>query len=112
MPQTTPHLFHTISTSCAIVITSFTVLILLSSCQSSPEQAICTDILGCISIAPDDQIRTGLLQSLSSKMAPLGLAQVRGFELALDKREQGIDGLESNIVHSWTQNEYYSRKDA
>ena len=63
------------------------VVLFLSSCTESEPPFICTDPIGCITVAPGEPIRIGVLQALSGKVAPLGQAQVRGLELALDKRK-------------------------
>ncbi len=65
-------------------------LTLLSACQGSPETSTCTDSLGCITIPPQSSGRIGVLQALCGKIAPLDLAQIRGLELALDKRNNKL----------------------
>lgn len=64
----------------------------LSSCNSSEPSFECTDPLGCLEVAPGEPIKIGILQALSGKIAPLGQAQIRGFNLALDKRKEAILG--------------------
>lgn len=46
----------------------------------------CVDPLGCVEIATGGPIRLGVIQALTGKVATLGLEQLRGLELALDKR--------------------------
>ncbi len=62
----------------------------LLSCKSGEVLFECTDPLGCLEVAANDPIKIGILQALSGKIAPLGQAQLRGFELALDKRNGKI----------------------
>lgn len=52
----------------------------------------CMDTLGCVTIAPGESLRIGVLQALSGQVAPLGQAQLRGLELALDKRGHTLLG--------------------
>ena len=68
------------------LVAAFCISTMLSSC-STPEPAIeCTDAIGCVDVAPGAPLKIGVLQALSGDVAPLGQAQVRGLELALDKR--------------------------
>ncbi|MEZ4526604.1 MAG: branched-chain amino acid ABC transporter substrate-binding protein [Desulfobacterales bacterium] len=53
---------------------------------------VCKDPIGCVTIAPGEPVRLGMLQALSGKVAPLGIGQVRGMELALDARNHQILG--------------------
>jgi branched-chain amino acid transport system substrate-binding protein len=46
----------------------------------------CVDPLGCVEIAPGGAIRIGVIQALTGKVAPLGQDQLRGLELALDRK--------------------------
>lgn len=64
----------------------------LSSCTNSEPAFECTDPLGCIEVAPEASIKIGILQALGGEIAPLGQAQVRGFNLALDKRKGTLLG--------------------
>ncbi|MEN8198739.1 MAG: branched-chain amino acid ABC transporter substrate-binding protein [Thermodesulfobacteriota bacterium] len=76
----------------------FAVLLLLAgvfsiSCTEQEEPSFqCQDPLGCVDISPDEAIKIGVLQALSGKVAPLGEAQIKGLELALDKRDNQIFG--------------------
>ncbi len=64
----------------------------LAGC-STPEPAFqCTDPLGCVDVAPGESIQVGVLQAISGEVAPLGQAQIRGLELALDKRKGKLLG--------------------
>ncbi|MHC1791379.1 branched-chain amino acid ABC transporter substrate-binding protein [Solidesulfovibrio sp.] len=51
---------------------------------NAPEKR-CIDPLGCVEIPATGSIRLGVIQALTGKVAPLGLEQVRGLELALDR---------------------------
>lgn len=46
----------------------------------------CVDRLGCVEIQPGEPLRLGVIESLSGKVAPLGVEQLRGLELALEAR--------------------------
>ncbi len=52
----------------------------------------CKDPIGCVTIAPGEPVRLGMLQALSGQVAPLGIGQVRGMDLALDARNHQILG--------------------
>lgn len=56
-------------------------------CKKKEPLFECTDPLGCLEIPPGEPIKIGILQALSGKLAPLGEAQLRGFDLALDKKK-------------------------
>lgn len=60
--------------------------VILSSCSELKSSKECTDFLGCVVIGSGEPVKIGVLQALSGKVAPLGQAQIRGLELALDKR--------------------------
>ncbi len=57
-----------------------------------PKTFECIDAIGCVIIAPGEPVRMGMLQALSGKVAPLGIGQVRGMELALADRNHQILG--------------------
>lgn len=62
-------------------------LVLSTACTEPGEPAYeCNDPLGCVQIDPGEPLQIGVLQALSGDIAPLGLAQIRGLELALEKR--------------------------
>ncbi len=65
---------------------------LLSGCSSEEPVFECSDPLGCVEISPEAKLKIGVLQALSGDVAPLGQAQIRGLELALDKRKGMILG--------------------
>ncbi len=79
---------------CFLLFISFSVVPLLfcTSCSNKEKTFECTDPLGCVTIAPEEPIWIGVLQALSGKIEPLGQAQIRGLELALDKRGGRIFG--------------------
>ena len=54
------------------------------SVLSTGKTPVCKDPLGCVEIAPGGPVRLGVIQSLTGQVAPLGLEQLRGLELALD----------------------------
>ncbi|MFW5635134.1 MAG: branched-chain amino acid ABC transporter substrate-binding protein [Thermodesulfobacteriota bacterium] len=59
---------------------------LISACDKPKPVFECTDPIGCVEIGPGEPIHIGVLQALSGNVAALGKEQLRGFELALDKR--------------------------
>ncbi len=70
-----------------LLCTSLVILtVLLSSCAKQEPPFECTDPLGCVDLPPEAPIRIGVLQALSGKIASLGREQVRGIELAVEKR--------------------------
>ena len=66
--------------------------ILLVACQQSPPPFECTDRIDCVTIAPDDPVKIGVLQALSGGAAPIGITQARSIELALAQRNHQILG--------------------
>ena len=65
---------------------------------SDSQPQACVDPLGCVAIAPNGPVRLGVIQALTGKVAPLGLEQLRGLELALDKRGGTILGHPVELV--------------
>lgn len=75
----------------------FAALFLCTACSEQGENASeCRDPLGCVQIDPGEPLHIGVLQALSGDIAPLGLAQIRGLELALAKRGNTL--LEHSVV--------------
>ena len=68
------------------------LIISLGACEKKEPAFQCMDPIGCVSILPGKPIRIGVLQALSGKVAPLGIEQIRGIELALDARDSNIAG--------------------
>lgn len=65
----------------------FLAAILISACSTTKEISYeCDDPLGCVQIGRGEPVQLGVLQELSGAIAPLGQAQIRGLELALEKR--------------------------
>jgi branched-chain amino acid transport system substrate-binding protein len=60
--------------------------ILLTGCQPTPPPFECTDVIGCVEIAPDQPLKIGVLQVLSGEQEPFGLSGLRSIEMALDDR--------------------------
>jgi branched-chain amino acid transport system substrate-binding protein len=74
---------------------SFTIVILslfFTGCSEPAPPYQCSDPLGCVKLEPEAPLKIGVIQAISGKIAPLGQAQLRGFELALDKREKKLLG--------------------
>ena len=79
--------------SCFTFIPVLLAVLLFTSCQHAEKaEFTCTDTLGCVSIAPGKDLQLGVLQALSGGVAPLGQAQLRGFELALEEKQGKILG--------------------
>lgn len=85
-------MFHNGATTHKLHIASLLLLLIFAGCKSTPPRATCSDILGCVTVEPDQPINIGVLQALSGKVAPLGEAQVKGLELALDNKNNKILG--------------------
>ncbi len=65
---------------------------LTAGCEKTKPRFECTDRIGCVTVAPGEGLKIGVLQALSGKVAPLGLEQVRGTELALERRQGRVLG--------------------
>ena len=61
-------------------------VILSAGCDKPKPRFACTDSIGCVDVAHGEPLKIGVIQALSGKVAPLGLEQVRGIDLAIDKR--------------------------
>jgi branched-chain amino acid transport system substrate-binding protein len=71
---------------------------LISACNRHENPPFeCKDLLGCVDIAADEPLRLGVLQALSGSVAPLGIAQIRGLELALEKRGNMVAGKQVSL---------------
>lgn len=70
----------------------FIAVILSTGCDRQKPRFQCSDGIGCIDVGPQEPIKIGVLQALSGKVAPLGLEQIRGIDLAIDKRHGQLLG--------------------
>lgn len=70
----------------SLVAIALLSLFLATGCEKVDPPFICHDPIGCVTIAPGEPVKIGALQALSGAVAPLGLAQMRGLELALASR--------------------------
>ena len=77
---------------CFLMFCAFEISVLLASCRQSPPSFECTDQIGCVTIAPNDPIKIGVLQALTGGAAPIGSTQVRSIELALAQRDYQVLG--------------------
>lgn len=77
---------------CCRLLPALLVLLALTACDHQRTESPCTDPLGCVVIEANQPIRIGVLQALSGKVAPLGLEQIRGLELALAQRHDRVAG--------------------
>ncbi len=71
-------------TPCLLLILGLLVAA-FSACRPPEKAFTCTDKLGCVYIAPGQPIQLGVLQALQDQILPLGLTQLHGLELALEK---------------------------
>lgn len=72
-----------------------TLLAVLTACQQvQPTAAVfeCPDAIGCITVAPGDPIKIGVLQPLSGDAARSGTEQYLAFQVAANERNQQISG--------------------
>jgi branched-chain amino acid transport system substrate-binding protein len=58
----------------------------------------CEDELGCIQLSPQQPIKIGVIQDLSSRAAPFGIDQLRSFKIALGKKENKLIGHPVELV--------------
>ncbi len=65
-------------------------VLLLTACQSKEAAFECTDDIGCVTIAPDEPIKLGILQSLSGGAVRTGNEQVRSIKLAIVRRDNQL----------------------
>lgn len=68
------------------IVMAALVAVLLSACDRVKSRFECKDRIGCVNLAPGEPVKFGVLQALSGKVAALGYDQVRGIDLAIDKR--------------------------
>ncbi len=61
----------------------FLILLVQNGCRKAGQPFHCSDPLGCVDIAPKAPIKIGILQALTGDVAPLGIDQVRGIQLAI-----------------------------
>lgn len=71
---------------CFLSVVLLITLFIAAGCEKPARKFECRDPLGCVSLAPGEPVRIGVLQSLSGKTATLGKEQIRGLELALEDR--------------------------
>lgn len=77
----------TISLYLAIVTTLF-----LTACQSGPPPFECTDSIGCLTVAPGQPLKIGLIQVLSGEVELLGRQQLQSVEVAVAERGSQLLG--------------------
>jgi branched-chain amino acid transport system substrate-binding protein len=66
------------------------ILVLVSCSQAAAPP--CDDALGCVDVAPGSKLQLGVIQALSGTVGTLGREQIRGLELALDRRGNRLLG--------------------
>lgn len=87
-----------------LVLLALTVLV---ACQRGSPPFACTDAIGCVTIQPEEPLEIGVIQALSGEVAPLGIDQVRGLELALAARGGQLLG---HPVHLHSEDDLCSRE--
>lgn len=80
-----------------LILAMFIFLLFGLSCSKAPESKPCHSPLECVDIRATAPLKLAMLQSLSGSVAPLGQEQIRGFELALARREGKILGHEVTL---------------
>lgn len=83
--------------NCYSVISSvlgfvISTVFLSTGCDRPKPRFECPDSIGCVDVAAGEPIKIGVLQALSGKVTPLGLEQVRGIDLAIDRRHGNLLG--------------------
>ncbi len=73
------------------VLSSVLIVTLLTACQQTPPFE-CTDAIGCVTIAPDEPIKIGVLHALTGGAARTGIEQNRSIELAIAERGDELVG--------------------
>ncbi len=68
------------------------ITLFLTACQQSVPPFECTDAIGCVTIAPGEPLKIGVLQDLSGGAAVIGLTQIHSFELAVAGRDNQFLG--------------------
>ena len=81
-----------------ILSSALLVALLLAACQPTPLPFECTDAIGCVTIAPGQPLKLGVLMALSGGPAPAGLDQTRGVELALAARNDQLLGHPIELI--------------
>lgn len=79
-------------TSIAFFIVGFWASVGGMSCSSSTPAPDCKDKLGCVELKNAEPLKLGVIQALSGKIATLGQEQIRGLELALERRGGKVAG--------------------
>lgn len=69
--------------------------ILLNACTQSEPPFQCTDSIGCVTVEPGEPLKICVLQALSGEVEPLGQAQLRGLEQAMELRLQRAQKIEA-----------------
>lgn len=62
------------------------------ACTPAKPAFVCSDKLGCVDVSPREPLKLGVIQALTGKVATLGQEQIRGLELALDRRSNTLAG--------------------
>jgi len=89
---------HRFDSSPSVLALVMALALLAGGCSRDKPPLSCTDPLGCASLKPGEPLRLGVLQALSGKVSAIGWDQVRGLELALDRRGNRFLGHEISLV--------------
>lgn len=65
---------------------------LLTACRQTASSFECTDAIDCVTIAPNEVLKLGVIEDLSGGAAIYGIEQLRSFELAVAERDGQLLG--------------------
>ncbi len=66
--------------------------IMVAACQQVPPPFECTDSLGCVTIAPEEPVKIGVVQALSGGASNIGINQSQSMKLAMAERNNHLMG--------------------
>jgi branched-chain amino acid transport system substrate-binding protein len=69
-----------------------TTVMFLAACRKSQAPFECTDAIGCVTIAPGEPVKIGVLQDLSGGAVNIGIDQLQAMELAVAQRDEQLLG--------------------
>lgn len=71
---------------------------LLTACSSDKPREVCQDKLGCVTLEAALPVKLGVIQTITGKMASIGVDQIRGLELALAMRGGKVLGHDASLI--------------
>lgn len=72
----------------------FVLILVLVGCRSGAPPPACTDLLGCVTIPPDEPLKLGVIQTLSG-------GPVHQYITRLDDPAAGIEGVKANVIFEY-----------